>query len=497
MSVKKHAIKSSIFFIILILALTKNCFAISLEEYVQTPDDAFEYKLIKTAYTFLYTTYIFEITSQKWHPGDWEWHSDEVETDGKWKHWLRIIEPRLLGKYTQNIPFFSLVKSDKALLYLLRGDAEHEDAPSGATFEEAKLALTSRSIVAEIDGIPIGKVAFLDEQPADYGTWWCDEDNPLKKDDDECELLRSEDSLQARSFDLALSTGDFSWAIMAPMTKAVVRGMDVIQQFLGELYLGRQVINDFVLTGHSKRGHIVWLTAALDDRVMGVAPVSYDLLNIGEQIVLQDASWPARSEEQDPNMEFDLYTRYKTAIGVQLMADLDPYAYRDRLNIPGLILVGTGDPYSCSDAVNLYFDNMSKDTRIFYAPNKGHDIRELPAVVDATANFYRHIINSQSLPEFTWAGLEEGSFTVTPEQQKPVAVKLWQDTNPVNRDFRQTTDNETWTSTDIEEQANGSYTGTVLPPESGFIAFYIELIYKDTAKKASYSLATPITILGQ
>ena len=130
-----------------------------------------------------------------------------------------------------------------------------------------------------------------------------------------CELLRSEDSLQARSFDLALSTGDFTWALMAPMTKAVVRGMDVIQEFLQQRYLGRSVAKEFVLTGHSKRGHIVWLAAALDERVAAVAPVSYDLLNIAEQIALQDASWPARSPEQDANEEFDLYTRYKTDIG--------------------------------------------------------------------------------------------------------------------------------------------------------------------------------------
>ena len=162
MSVQKRATKSSIVLIILMLALAKNCFAISLEEYVSAPDAAFEYKLVKTAYTFLYTTYIFEITSQEWHP-------DDVEP-GKWKHWLRIIEPRLLGKYTEKIPFFSLVRSDKALLNLLRGDASHEDAPSGATFEEALPALTSRSIVAELHGIPIGPVAFLDEQP-DQDTW--------------------------------------------------------------------------------------------------------------------------------------------------------------------------------------------------------------------------------------------------------------------------------------------------------------------------------------
>ncbi len=32
-----------------------------------------------------------------------------IETDGKWKHWLTIVEPRLFGQYTQYIPFFSLV----------------------------------------------------------------------------------------------------------------------------------------------------------------------------------------------------------------------------------------------------------------------------------------------------------------------------------------------------------------------------------------------------
>ncbi len=68
MSLKKRAAKSSIIFIILILALAKNCFAMSLEQYVSAPDDAFEYNLVKTAYSFLYTTYIFKFTSQKWHP---------------------------------------------------------------------------------------------------------------------------------------------------------------------------------------------------------------------------------------------------------------------------------------------------------------------------------------------------------------------------------------------------------------------------------------------
>ena len=115
MSVKRRVAQGSIIFIMLILALKQNCFAeTSLEQYVKAGDTAFEYKLIKTAYTFLYTTYIFEITSQKWHAGDWTWRSVKGETDGKWKHWLRIVEPRLLGQYTQNIPFFSLKNVDIA-----------------------------------------------------------------------------------------------------------------------------------------------------------------------------------------------------------------------------------------------------------------------------------------------------------------------------------------------------------------------------------------------
>jgi PhoPQ-activated pathogenicity-related protein len=493
MSAKKQVTKSSIIFIILVLALTQNCFAAEtvMEQYVKQPDSAFQYELVKTVYDVIYTTYIFEITSQKWHP-------DEVEP-GKWKHWLTIVEPRLLGEYTEYIPFFSLVRSDTALLYILRGDAEHKDRPSEASPQAVQLAISTHSITAEIHGIPIDPVAFLDEQPEKYGTIWCSDDNPFKKDE-ECELLRSEDSLQARSIDLALSTGDFTWALMAPMAKAVIRGMDVIQEFLQQRNLGRLVVNSFVLTGHSKRGHIAWLTGALDERVVGVAPVSYDLLNISEQIALQETSWPERSPEQDANEEFDLYTRYKTETGTRLIADTDPYAYRDRLTIPALILVGTGDPYSCSDSVNLYLNELPGETRIFYVPNAGHDIRELAEVENSIAAFYRHIINNQPMPEFSWNGLEEGLFTVTAGQQKPVAVKLWVATNPVNRDFRQPADNETaiqWTSTAIEDSGDGTYTGVVPPPETGYRAFYVELMYKDTKEGTSYSFATPITILGQ
>jgi PhoPQ-activated pathogenicity-related protein len=485
-SIAKRVIIHAISF----LSISTACYAEEtvLENYVRTPDENFEYSLVKTRYDLFYTTYILDLTSQQWHP--------DMVLPKKWKHWLVIVEPRLIGEYTEYLPFFSLVRTDTALLYLLRGDADHEDRPSDASPQAVQLAVSTRSIVAELHGIPIGPVTFLDEQPEDYGTFWCDDDNPFKKDDEDCELLREEDSLQARAFDLALSTGDFTWSLMAPMTKTVISSMDVMQDFLQQRYLGRRVINDFVLTGHSKRGHVAWLSAALDSRVTGVIPVSYDLLNLSEQVFLQEASWPERSPEQDANEEFDLYNRFKSDIGTQLIADIDPYAYsyRDRLTMPALILVGTGDNYSCSDAANLYLGDMPGDTRISYMPNYGHDIREIPEVQNSIATFYRGLIKNQPMPDFTWEGLTDGVFKVKPGAHKPVEVNLWTATNPSARDFREITD-ILWTSTVLEAGADGSYTGSVTRPQQGYTAFYIELTYQDNENYPLFTLATPITIL--
>ena len=153
-SITKHIIINVIIF----LSIVSTCFAEEtvLEQYVRTMDDKFEYSLVKTRYDVFYTTYILDLTSQEWHP-------DEV-LPKKWEHWLVIVEPRLLGEYTELLPFFSLVRTDTALLYLLRGDADHEDRPSEASPQAVQLAVDTRSIVAELHGIPIGPVAFLDEQ---------------------------------------------------------------------------------------------------------------------------------------------------------------------------------------------------------------------------------------------------------------------------------------------------------------------------------------------
>ena len=61
------------------------------------------------------------------------------------------------------------------------------------------------------------------------------------------------------------------------MTRAVVRAMDVVQEFTqSEPY----AVTDFFISGASKRGWTTWTTAAVDARVIGMAPVVIDLLNL-------------------------------------------------------------------------------------------------------------------------------------------------------------------------------------------------------------------------
>ncbi len=73
---------------------------------------------------------------------------------------------------------------------------------------------------------------------------------------------RTEDAVIAFSFDRFMATGDESWPALLPMVKSAVRAMDVIQEVV-PLGLGIP-INDFVVSGGSKRGWTTWLTAAVD-----------------------------------------------------------------------------------------------------------------------------------------------------------------------------------------------------------------------------------------
>src|SRR5258705_10748191 len=100
-------------------------------------------------------------------------------------------------------------------------------------------------------------------------------------------------------------------------------------------------IDSFTIAGASKRGWTSWLTAAVDPRIAGVAPMVIDMLNMPAQIKLQQATFGGLSEQVKDYANIDLPGRLDSDLGGNLLATVDPYSYRERLTQSKLIVLGT------------------------------------------------------------------------------------------------------------------------------------------------------------
>ncbi len=182
-----------------------------------------------------------------------------------------------------------------------------------------------------------------------------------------------EDALIAYTFDQFLQTGDPSWPLLCPMTKAAVRAMDALQAFVFAA-TGTRVAG-FVVTGASKRGWTAWLTAAVDRRVRAVVPAVYDNLDLPAQLRRQRQVFPGGCSDQLADYAArGLLTRLEEDAGRTLVQLVDPFAYRARLTQPKWLLLGTNDPYWPVDALSLYYDRLPAPTYVTYVPNAGHGL---------------------------------------------------------------------------------------------------------------------------
>ena len=301
-----------------------------------------------------------------------------------------------------------------------------------------------------------------------------------------------EDDLIAETFVRYLKTKDETWPLLFPMVKSVVKAMDVLQAF-GKQEWGEPV-NKFIISGASKRGWTAWLTAAIDRRVGAVAPVVIDTLNMGAQMPRQLKAFGAYSTRLAPYTSRGLVPIPETPEGQRLLSMVDPWAYRDRLSLPKLIINGSNDSYWATDALNLYWNELPGNKWVVYVPNAGHDLKrrdrpesdQLADLVNALAAFSRHQISGTSMPKLAWKHESAtGKLRLTIEATPgPLGARLWVAQTPT-QDFR----TATW-----KEQAvtfsNGIVVGEVTPPEKGYLAFYGEVDYEVDGVK--YHLSTQV-----
>jgi hypothetical protein len=299
------------------------------------------------------------------------------------------------------------------------------------------------------------------------------------------------------------------------MTKAAVRAMDAVQEFTQEST--SLEVDRFIVTGASKRGWTTWLTAAADPqrRVVGIAPMVIDVLNMGKQMThhknaysgypLNDASHHIQggySTAVSDYTNMNVFDRLDTDAGRELARIVDPFTYRDRLTMPKLIINSTGDQFFLPDGVKFYFDYLPGVNRMVYMPNTDHGLGFDSSNLDVLGPLIAFVSvllpgSEGSIPDFSWSFEDDGSIRVE-AQTLPVAVRVWHALNPDHRDFRLQTLGAQWTSTLLTDpEGDGVYVAPPETPATGWRAFFIELEY-DGAKLCSGLRVVPDTYaLGQ
>jgi PhoPQ-activated pathogenicity-related protein len=279
-----------------------------------------------------------------------------------------------------------------------------------------------------------------------------------------------EDDLLAQSLETMLDTGDASRSLIFPMTKSAIKGMDAIQQWSKTEPTGE--IQKFILIAPSKRGWATWLAAAEDKRVAGFVPIGYNNLRVDRQIPNQLKEWGEFSTFLKEYTERGLVQKMMTDKGKRIMAQTDPYSFRNRLPMPKLLIDSTNNGYWTLDALDLYWDKSLAPADLLYVANAGHYMdEELPKVFGSIAAWSRRILANDP---------------VTPKTP-PTTVHIWFATAK-SRDFR----TEHW---DAQDWPLDKPLPRVLSQdkEKPVSAYYVEREYP--GKPQPLRLTSKITIL--
>ena len=461
------------------------------------------------------TAYVIEMTSGVWRG------AQEVDQP-TWRHFLTVIEPDNL--------------TSRTAMLLVSGGSTGNEPTAGDAAPLIPFAKDSGSVVALMQAVPNEPLVFLEEP----GT-----------------PSRTEDAIIAYSYSKYMDSFEqgapgMTWPLLLPMTRASVRAMDTIQDYMATKPSGARIVERFAVTGASKRGWTTWLTAAADPRVSAIMPIVIDVLNMRSQMNHQyqayssynagnvdDSAKPDKiyfgySSSVKDYVKENVFQRFGTAAKPSLAGDsllriVDPFTYRDILTMPKLISNSTGDQFFLPDSSKFYLDQMLGENSLHYAPNTDHSLTGVGGVDTNTlktleAFYIAHVRNTNNIasddvtvPKYAWkyeeyvdsAQKKKARITVT-STIAPKSVKLWQAVNTKHRDFRLETLGPVWTSKDITfdpAAPNQVFVGAVnVPPVGGgYRGFFLELTYPGpdarltgpgvNPKNVDYTFSTPVHVV--
>jgi PhoPQ-activated pathogenicity-related protein len=419
----------------------------ALDRYIAAPDPSYGFRLMKVLNGNGYRAYVLEMTSQRWRT------SSEVN-EPVWTHELTIVEP-------------DDVKTSVGTLVI--GGGSNTDEPTGRVSPLlVTLALETHAVASGLQQIP---------------------NQPLKFPDQPDGLI--EDDLIAYTWAKFLRTGDDTWPLRLPMTKAVVRAMDTIASFCAQR---GATVDRFIVGGASKRGWTTWTTAAADERVVGFVPVVADvpnlILNMEHEYEVY-GRWPP---SLDSYVKFGIVNWIGTP-QLRALAEIeDPLSYLARYTMPKLIINAAGDEFFVPDSSQFYYGDLPPKKYLRYVPNTGHSLSGAGgSIADTALAFCHSIMYGMSLPTMTW-DLHGTDTIVARSTAVPSTARMWEAVDTKARDFRIETIGKAFNYHDLKDAGGNMYVARIEPPEHGWRAFFVELAYP-TPSGRPFKMTTEVRVI--
>ena len=421
----------------------------SLDEYVAREDPSYRVSIVSDESNAAGRTVVAELVSQRWLTPD---VVDRVE----WTHHLVLAIP-------------PSVTTTTAMIYV-SGGRNGRGLP-GPNLLFGSIAQNTGSIVAELRQVP---------------------NQPLEFDGDG--VNRYEDDLIGYTWDRYIEGADDVWLARHAMVKSVVKAMDAVTEVAAEI--GPYEVDRFVIAGASKRGWTTWLTGAVDDRVIAIAPIVIDVLNTRASMRHHFAAYGFWAPSIGDYVRHGIMERFDHERLTSLYELVDPINYRHRLTMPKLILNAAGDQFFLPDSSKFYRDTLRGETYLRYVPNADHSMEGSDAVATLTA-FHSLMVRGEKPPAIHWsseADARDRLIVRVFSEEVPTDVRLWQATNPRARDFRVETLGRAFEAVPVEADEPGWYVSRISPPKQGWSASFLEFTF-DVGATSPLKLTTDVFVL--
>jgi len=422
-----------------------------LKEYVMAEDEAFSYEVVETVDGETWTEYRIRMISGTWLT---EQEVDETE----WWHWVNIIIP-------------DEVRETESMM-IIGGGSRRDTIPIQAEYWMVETAIATGSIISYVSNIPFQPLNYKEDQKED----------------------RSEDDLISYGWRQYLESGasedKVEWLARFPMTRAVVRAMDVVQEISES---DQKPVQSFFVTGASKRGWTTWTTAAVDDRVIGIAPVVIDLLNIVPSFHHHWQCYGDWSPAVQNYVDEDIMDWLDSEEFCVLLETVGPYSFIDHLKMPKYLINGTADEFFVTDSWKYYWNDLKGDSYLRYVPNGNHGLRGTPAQANLVS-FYQATITETEIPAFSW-NISNDTIYMEVDAENSYMIRKWEAVNETDRDFRiYVVGEEAWEMETLDLQTDGEYAIPITKPDSGFKAALLEVDFNpDSDFPLTFTSGTVVT----